>query len=124
MEHSTDKSECDLFPVHAPRDGTDDARGLAKICRPENGDANSPHVHVGVVTQGQAAADEAAATPPPLHDEQTERASTTYLATVIPSAPRMATSLPLTCDVSPPHAQVGVAPIAKKSFSTGGNAYL
>ena len=71
--------------------------------------------------RGQAAADEAAATPPPMQ-VQTERASTTNLATVIPSAPRMAISLPLTCDVSPPHTQVGVAPIAEKSFSTGGHA--
>jgi len=51
------------------------------------------HVHVGVVTRGQAAADEAAATPPPMQ-VQTERALTTNLATVIPSAPRMAISLP------------------------------
>ena len=44
------------------------------------------------------------------------------LTTVIPSAPRIAISLPLTCDVSPPQAQVGVAPIAKKSVPTGGHA--
>jgi len=67
------ESECDFIPVHAPRDGTDDARGLAKVCRPENGDASLPHAHVGVVTRGQAAADEAAATPPPMQ-MHTERA--------------------------------------------------
>jgi len=88
------KSERDLFPVHAPRDGTDDARGLAMVCRPENGDANLPHVHVGVVTRGQAAADDDAANPPPtqMHTEraapmqvQTERAAPSA-ATGSPSA--------------------------------------
>ena len=70
-----------------------DARGLAKVWRPENGDASLPHVHVGVVTRGQAAADEAAATPPPMQ-MQTERASDANVATVIPSAPSAATGIP------------------------------
>jgi len=55
------------------------------VCRPENGDANLPHVHVGVVTRGQAAAGEAAATPPPMQ-MQTEHAAPSA-ATESPTAP-------------------------------------
>jgi len=84
------KSECDLFPVHAPREGTDDARGLAKVSRPENGDASLPHAHVGVVTRGQAAADDDAANPPPMQ-VQTERAAPSAVTEILtaPSPPAL-----------------------------------
>jgi len=81
------KIELDSIPVHASRDGTDDARGMAKGF-PENGYANPFPVHVGVVTRGQSltVADEAAVTSPPVPNEQTVRAPNTNSATIIPSA--------------------------------------